>query len=323
MAKPDTSYLGTLMEPARHVSILLPQNPSFDAVAAALGLKLSLESSGKLVQVACPDPMVVEFNRLVGVDSITTTFGTRNLIISFPDQTEAVDKVSYNLENGELQLVITPKPQAPELDHRRLKFISGAGKTDLIVLVTVDQITDLGSIYQDAKDHFQNTTLVSLSHKAPRENYTLHQIHDPQSSSVSELTTHVIDSLGLNLTGDAASNMLAGIEKATRNFQSPEITSATFEAAVILMRRGAKRHIELSATDFPPGAIPSSLPLPPRPAPPPPPPPPQSSMQLGYGTDSASPVPPASETKKPKTAEKKNTPPDWYEPKIYKGPMLP
>ncbi len=156
MAKPDTSYLGTLMEPARHVSILLPQNPSFDAVAAALGLKLSLESSGKLVQVACPDPMVVEFNRLVGVDSITTTFGTRNLVISFPDQTEAVDKVSYNLENGELQLVITPKPEAPELDHRRLKFISGAGKTDLIVLVAVDQITDLGSIYQDAKDHFQN-----------------------------------------------------------------------------------------------------------------------------------------------------------------------
>ena len=265
MAKPDTSYLGTLLEPAHHVSILLPQKPSFDAVAAALGLELSLESSGKLVQVACPDPMLVEFNRLVGVESVATSFGTRNLVISFPDQTQHVDKVSYNLEKGVLQLVITPKPDAPELDHQRLKFISGVGKTDLIILLSVDQLADLGPVYQDAKDHFQTTTLVSLSHQAPRENYTLHQFHDSESSSVSELITYLIDSLGLSLSSDAASNLLAGIEKASHNFQSPSVTSNTFEAAVVLMRRGAKRHFELSATDFPPGAIPTPTPTPPPP----------------------------------------------------------
>jgi hypothetical protein len=313
MAKPDTSYLGTLLEPARHVSILLPQKPSFDAVASALGLKLVLELSGRTVQAVCSDPMLVEFNRLVGVDSVSTAFGTRNLVISFPQQTQYVDKVSYNLEKDELQLVITPKPDAPELDYKRLKFISGISKTDLIILTAVQKLADLGSVYDDAKNHFQTTTLVSFSLQPTSENYTLHQFHDSQSSSLSELTTSVIDSLGMNMSADAASNLLAGMEKATQNFQSNSVTSDTFAAAAILMQHGAKRQFELSPADFPPGAIPV-----PPPRPPSPPPPPQPSYELGYGTDGTSPV--VSETKKPD--EKKTTPPDWYEPKIYKGPVF-
>ena len=316
MAKLDTSYLRTLLESARHVSILLGQKPHFDTVASALGLKVSLESSGKNTRVICPDPMLVEFNRLVGVESVTNIFGSRNMIISFPEQTEHVDKVSYNLEKGELQLVISPKADAPDLDHHKLKFISGTGKTDLIILMNVDELADLGEIFEQARDHLQNTTLVSVSHRPTRENYTLHQFHDPEASSLSEIVTHLINSLGLSLDNDAASNLLVGLEKSTDNFQSPEVTATTFEAAVILMRQGAKRHHEISASDFPPGAIPTDTTTP---APAPPAPPKPVSSTLGFGTDSDQSL---VDQKKSKSAEKKQAPADWYEPKIYKGPML-
>jgi hypothetical protein len=308
------------LDPARHVSILISQKPQFDTVASALGLKIALESAGKNIRVVCPDPMLVEFNRLVGVESVTDAFGSRNLVISFPDQTEHVDKVSYNLDKGELQLVITPKADAPDLDHRKLRFVSGVGRTDLIILMDVDSLADLGHIYDEARDHFQSTTLISLSHGQVRENYTENQIFDNESSSLSELVTHLVDSLGLGINSDAASNLLVGLEKATENFQSPVVSASTFEAAVILMRQGAKRHHEISASDFPEGAIPSAPNVafsevgPSRP----PPPPQKSSVQSGYGTDSDQPL---TEEKKPRTAEKK-APADWYEPKIYKGPML-
>jgi hypothetical protein len=284
-------------------------------MAAALGLKVALESSGKNATVICSDPMLVEYNRLVGVDSVANIFGSRNLIISFPEQTEHVDKVSYNLDKGELQLVITPKSDAPDLDHRKLKFISGMGKTDLMILLDVARLTDLGPIYDQAQEHFQKTTLVSVSHKAGAENFTLHQFHDLEASSLSEVVTHLAESLGLNISEDAASNLLLGLEKATDNFQSPAVSASTFEAAVILMRQGAKRHQEISAADFPAGsipAVPNIAPVSHRDVVGP-------TSSLGYGIDSDEVM---MDQKKSKSAEKKSAPADWYEPKIYKGPML-
>lgn len=314
MARPDTSYLRTLLEPARHVSILVSQKPLFDTMAAALGFKVALESSGKNVSVICPDPMLVEYNRLVGVNSVANVFGSRNLIISFPEQTEHVDKVSYNLEKGELQLVITPKTDAPDLDHRKLKFISGISKTDLIILLNVARLTDLGPVYDQAQEHLKRTTLVSVSHRPGVENFTLHQFHDLEASSLSEVVTHLAESLGLTVSEDAASNLLLGLEKATENFQSPVVSVSTFEAAVILMKRGAKRHLEISAEDFPVGSIPAAPDVTASDAgvvgP---------TSSLGYGTDSDQLL---TDQKKPKSAEKKSAPADWYEPKIYKGPML-
>src|SRR3989338_7156248 len=150
MARPDLSQLKALLESARLVSVLLPQNPSYDSVASGLALKLSLESLGKSVAAACPDSMTVEFNRLVGVDTITTSITNRDLLITFADQTEHVDKVSYNLEGGQLQLVVTSKPGSPHLDHTRLRFVSGSGKSDLHILVGVDQLLHLGSISHPA-----------------------------------------------------------------------------------------------------------------------------------------------------------------------------
>jgi hypothetical protein len=124
MAQLD-SNLKSLLDSARSVALLLPPTPSFDVVAASLGLKLSLEQAGKVVTLASLEPLTVEFNRLVGVNTVTQTFGKRDLVISFPGQTDLVDKVSYNVDHGELQLVVTPKAGTPGLDPSKLRFIAG------------------------------------------------------------------------------------------------------------------------------------------------------------------------------------------------------
>ena len=123
MARPDTKQFKNLLDSAHSVAILLPSHPGFDAVAAALSLKLSLDSSGKPTTVACSDPVTVEFHRLVAADSIVSNFGSKNLVITFPGQTEIVDKISYSLDDhGELNLVITPKADTPGIDYRRLSL---------------------------------------------------------------------------------------------------------------------------------------------------------------------------------------------------------
>ncbi len=293
MSKPDTTKLKQLLQDAKHVMVFLPENPHFDAVSSALSLKLALISIGKNVTVLCPQEITVEFNRLVGVDTVASTFGTRHLVISFPGQTEHVDKISYNVENGELQLVVTPKATAPDLDYTKLKFIAHSNKSDLAILVGVHQLLDLGNFYHSARDFFTSTKLVSYTVDIPQENYTDHQIYDPNASSLSEITLNVIESLELRVDIDIATNLLHGLEKATDGFTNPDVTHATFETAAKLMRRGARRGKAINPDSFPAGSIPQAV--------------------------EDTPVKEESVTVDPATSDAS---PDWFQPKVYSGNMI-
>ena len=212
MAPVDTNQFKGLLDSAHSVAILLPKNPEIDAVAAALSLKLSLDQFGKSAYVSCADPMTVEFHRLVGADTVISNFGSRNLVITFPGQTEIVDKVSYHLDDrGELNLVITPKPNTPGIDHRKLNFISGGAQADLIILVAGAETPE---VFAQTKQFF---------------------------ISGSEEVARLLETLKLPVSNDAASNLLAGIEKSTSNFTA-NVTADTFEIAAALMRHGARRH---------------------------------------------------------------------------------
>lgn len=310
MARPDVSQLRPLLDPARHVAVLLPSNPQYDTVASALALKVALSATSKDLLTCCATPVTVEFNRLVGIDTVSTTLGSKNLIIGFADQTELVDKVSYNLEKGELQLVITPKSSTTELDHRRLRFVPATPKIDIAILVGVGSFSDLGQLYTDAKEMLSTAQVISLTRDLPKENYTTHQVYSPEASCLSELMAQIIDSLSLPLDQDIATNLLSGLENATDNFRNNSVNSATFETAALLMRKGARRHQPILSSSFPPGAIPGQTPPvdPPKN-------PPQTNPILtkAYGTDS-----------KPTETNNNGKPPpsDWYEPKIYRGRSL-
>jgi hypothetical protein len=263
-------------------------------VASATAFKLSLERAGKTVTLACPDPMTVEFNRLVGVESITTNFGSRNFVISFPGQTDVVDKVSYNIESGELQLVITPKVGSLGIDYRKLKFTSAGLQAELVITVGVDLLTDLGEIYSEIKDFLPSTPVISLNHSVPAENFAKTQLFDIDAASLTEIVTHLHSQLDLSLSPDSASNLLFGLEDTTSHYQSGLVSATTFEAAATLLRAGAKRPEVFSSANLPAGSIPQAVP------------PTTPSNLTGFGTDSQ-PVTPT---------------PDWYEPKVFRGTNL-
>ena len=74
MARPDTTQFVNLLGSASSFSLLLPASPTYDQVASATALKIALDSHFEGTSViACASPMTVEFNRLVGVNAITTT----------------------------------------------------------------------------------------------------------------------------------------------------------------------------------------------------------------------------------------------------------
>jgi len=124
------SELQNLIEQAAAVQIVLAANPRFDSVAAALAFKLALQKRGKPVNVIAASAMTVEFNRLVGVETIgQKNESGSNLVISLNYPLDQIEKVSYNDEGGHLNLVVEPKAGAPRVERNQAEFSYQGGQS--------------------------------------------------------------------------------------------------------------------------------------------------------------------------------------------------
>jgi len=251
--------LKSLTNEAKSVLILLPENPNFDEAAAGLSLYLSLRSE-KGVQISCPSPMVVEFNRLIGVNKITQELGNKNLLIEFSDyKATDVERVSWDIIDGKFRLTVIPKPEmpAPGKDQVEIKY-SGIS-ADLILLIgglNESQFPALSSkdvagakvVHIGVRELASSTKdFVSLSRP---------------SSSVSEVVSYLIAENAYPMDADMATNLLSGIEEATGNYSSENVGPSTLEIAAQLMRAGGKRSAgksQVSPQQYPVGAIPGQV----------------------------------------------------------------
>lgn len=288
----QVSRVQSALTTAQSIFIVLPQNPSFDKVAASLGLYLSLTKAGKSVEIGSPTEMRVEFSSLVGVDKIKDSFqgGKDSLTVSFDYVEEAIEKVSYNIEGGKFNLVIKPKPGHPPLDSERVEYSYTGGKVDLIFTVGASSLDDLGNIYKDNQKAFAESQIINFDSNPRNQEYGQVNLVDPTAASLSEDVVSLIAQLRLPTDGDIGSNLLLGIERATNRFSSARVGSETYEAAAFCLKIGARRPIKKTF-----------------------------EKPLKYKTP-LKPMPPkVSAQKKPAEEEEEKPKPDWLEPKIYKG----
>lgn len=232
---------GEQLASAGSVLIVLPKSPNFDQVAAGLSLYLSLTSYGKSTTVACSTPMIVEFNRLVGVNKVTQGLGSKNLTIRFANfRADNIERVSYNIENGEFMLSVIPKPDAsaPKVDQVELSY-SGVG-SDLAILVDFGRKEELGNFSQKQEIFAQKVFLLGTK---PAQGIAAQELVLPETSCASEVVARIINRLSLPQDSDIAGNLYLGIQAGTGRFSSPRVSAETFELLAQLLRAGAKGEV--------------------------------------------------------------------------------
>ncbi len=235
-----TSFTKTVSE-SRSVLILIPGNPDLDAVAAALSLSLSLKSGGKEVTVACPTPMIVEFNRLVGVNKVTDKLGDKNLAISLEDyKADAIEKVSYDIEGDKFTLVVVPKPGmlSPKREQVRIDFAGVSA--DLVIIVKAENKESLGKFADNGEIWDPSRKIVLLGNFPAQGFERALEMIDPQASCASEAAFKVIEGTGLPIDEDTATNLFLGLHSGTNHFQSQSVAAKTFEVASRLVSLGAR-----------------------------------------------------------------------------------
>lgn len=288
------------LDQAQKILILLPKNPLFDYVAAALSLSLALEQSGKNVSVVCASPMTVEFNRLVGVDRISDKLQGTDLVISLNYPPEQIERVSYNDDNNRPNVVIQPKSGAPALSSNLVSFSFVGGSVDVVVTLGVKNQNQLNLGEIDLSGSF----VIDLDTDPSNPQFGHLNIIDSEASSVSEMVAGLIEGLRLPFDMDIAQNILAGVWRQTQGLSSTRVGADTYETAALCLRAGAQKPVDLGG----------------------------SRKDSFFASREERKQPPKVQEKKTfpreevetKAEEKpvestKQPPADWFEPKIFKG----
>lgn len=286
---------------AQKILVTLPPRPSFDQVASALSLYLSLQTAGKTVFVTCPTQMTVEFNHLVGVDKISQKVHGTDLIVSFDYPADQVEKVSYNDDNGRPNLVIQIKPSAPQLSETNAKFSYAGIGADLMITLGVK---DLSSFSQE--DGYPVQNVVEINTEPTAAPFAQISVIDQEASSLSEVVLGIISGLGLPLEVDTAQNILNGIWVKTSALNGPRVGADTYESIAICLRLGARKP-EMAPEKRPEIFTPRQKFEP-------------KTEEKSFAAKTQSQDLSVAGQEKPEQPKPQGKPPaDWFEPKIYKG----
>lgn len=299
-------------------AIVLPQNPTQDAIASATSLYLALTKMGKNVSLACDQPVKSD---LVASEKIQPNLvcGGDNLVISFPYSDGSIDKVDYNIQGENFNLIITPRPGYPKLNPEQVKYSYTGGVVDFIIVIDSPTLNNLGALYKDNPSQFQGKEIINIDRHLTNAFFGTVNLVNKTASSVSEIVLSVIQNLRVEIDKDIATNLYAGIVSATNNFTSYSVNADTLENAATLLRFGAaKKLIKRQNTDMPVNSF----------SPPPPisyqsantfKPFPSTNQRVTPEIQSVKPI---ESVEKESQSDQSANPQEWLKPKIFKGSGL-
>lgn len=282
-----------LVDKANSILILTHDRPSADSMGSTLALFLALQSMGKKVTVACPDPMTVELSSFVGANKVVTEIRKKNFIISLDYIEGSIEKVSYNIEGNKFNLVIEPREGFDTFAEDKVHFTQAGVNSDLIFVVDTIQLSGLKKLYDQNKEIFTSTPIVNIDRHPNNTQYGQVSIIEAQSSSIAEMIYEIIVSLGVQMNQDIAANLLNAIYSATNNFTAQNTTAKAFEIAAVatnLNARRFKRAPQTVSEEIPVEENVITSPI---------------EVDSGHGTQDSG-----------------EAPPDWLKPKIFKSSSL-
>lgn len=247
------SKLNEFLQTKKNIAVVTPKDPDVDQMAAALSLYLSLSSAGKQVAISTPNNPLVELSHLVGIDKVKTSLGgvSGDLVVSFPYREGEIEKVSYTLEGGLLNIVVKAGELGFSFDEKDVKYTRPQGAPDLLFIVGAARLSDLGHLFNP--EQLKDTTVVNIDNSSQNQGFGDLVMVSPRDSSVSENVANTLLLLNLPMSLDISQNLLDGILFATGNFQNPNTSALALEMAGILMKNGAKRESlarEMASTAF-------------------------------------------------------------------------
>ncbi len=231
-----------LLNRSRNVLICLPVRPSSDAIAGGLGLFLTLERLGKRSRIVCSQfELPSNHSFLPKSEAIERELkNLRQFVITLDVSKVAVEELSYIIENGKLNIFITPKDGFYEA--RDVTTSAGNFAFDCVVVLDAADLELLGELVTSNAEFFYRTPVLNVDHRAQNTHFGSVNLVDLTATSTSEIIFELVKALGFNaLDEQIATTLLTGIISKTKSFQTPSVTPRSLAIASHLIASGARR----------------------------------------------------------------------------------
>lgn len=297
--------LGDVVTKGSSGIIVLPTNPSADAIAGATALYLGLLKMGKNISLVCSSSLKSD---MVAADKIqqSLTVGGDNLVVSFPYADGAIDKIDYHIQGEKFNLVIAPRQGFPKLNPNQVEYSYTGGSFDFIITVDAPNLNAVGILYTENQAQFQGKEIINIDRHLTNAFFGTVNYINKTSSSTCELVYKVLQQLQCEMDKDMATNLYSGIAAATNTFTSYSVNAETFETIASLLKAGAsKKTISHPFQQSPVQQPPASTPV-------------FSVKQPGIERQQVQAITTV-ESQDSQSKEGAQNPQDWLKPNIFKG----
>lgn len=233
-----------LLNNSRDILILLPENPTGDAIGSAWALYFFLEKAGASASInfATSNPSSLEkFSFLPTPEKITHDFsGARDFVLSFNTAYNKI--IDFRTEQVDDKFNVYLTPEKGTMNPKDFSFLLAKFKFDLVVIIDSPDLPSLGRIYEKNPDLFFEVPIVNIDHRTTNENFGQINFVDILASSCSEIVSDILELIEpANVDKNVSDCLLTGIITATDRFQGKNTTPKSLQVAAKLMDQGANQ----------------------------------------------------------------------------------
>ena len=223
----NVTDIKTLVDSAKSALIVSPQL-NVDSIGAALGLAIALKKTGKDVKVFCPQKTDQNYSKLSGLELLTDTISSSDLMVTLDYPLDQIEQVSYNDDGGHLNLVVKTKNGSPKIETNKIAINNDGSSADVCFMLG-DETTLGANTSMTSKGNW-----VFISPAQVSKSWAKATLVDPDAP-FSEIFTFLLPMLGLELDVDSGKDLLIGLRVATQSF-SVNVSPESFEAGAICLR---------------------------------------------------------------------------------------
>ncbi len=238
MALSPQQQFATVFAETKRPVIVFPKNGDVDDLAASLALAQYFKSRGVVADVVSDGfvlPSKLAF--LPGASQVRSNLDRpRPLVISVDVGTIKADELRYDVVDGRLKIVVTPKAGGWSKEDVRVE--PAQANYDLLITVGAADRQQLGAIAETSVA-FGQPVLV-IDHDAANERFGSVNAVDVTASSACEAMARALGEAAF-ADAEVATCLLAGMTAATRGYRTANVSPATLALAGKLTAAGARR----------------------------------------------------------------------------------
>ncbi len=241
MSLPPQEQFKKFLETSKEVLILIPENPSADAVGSAWALYYFLEKLSILPAIAFSNHLSEKFSFLPRPENLLSEIsGARDFVLSFNTAENKIIKVRHEEKGDIFNILVTPEKGS--VNPKDFSFILAKFKYDLVIVIDCSDLEKLGKLYLENTDLFFEVPVVNIDYKSDNDNFGQINLTDITASSSCEILAKTLENIYPKLIDKKiATCLLTGLIGATDSFQKKNTTPKALSTSASLMDKGANQ----------------------------------------------------------------------------------